>query len=59
MKKRLTMFLATLLLCMGTALAQTKVTGTVFSQEDGQPIIGAAVKRTSSLSRIWVMRARQ
>ena len=44
MKKRLTMFLATLLLCMGTALAQTKVTGTVFSQEDGQPIIGAAVK---------------
>ncbi len=44
MKKRLTMFLATLLLCMGTALAQTKVSGTVFSQEDGQPIIGAAVK---------------
>ena len=44
MKKRLTMFLATLLLCMGTALAQTKVTGTVLSQEDGQPIIGAAVK---------------
>ena len=29
---------------MGTALAQTKVTGTVLSQEDGQPIIGAAVK---------------
>ena len=44
MKKRLTMFLASLLLCMGTALAQTKVAGTVFSQEDGQPIIGAAVK---------------
>ncbi len=44
MKKRLTMFLATLILCMGTALAQTKVTGTVLSQEDGQPIIGAAVK---------------
>ena len=44
MKKRLTMFLAALFLCMGTAMAQTKVTGTVFSQEDGQPIIGAAVK---------------
>jgi Outer membrane receptor for ferrienterochelin and colicins len=44
MKKRLTMFLAVLFLCMGTAMAQTKVTGTVFSQEDGQPIIGAAVK---------------
>ena len=44
MKKRLTMFLATLLLCLGTAVAQTKVSGTVLSQEDGQPIIGAAVK---------------
>ena len=44
MKKRLTMFLAGLFLCMGTAMAQTKVSGTVFSQEDGQPIIGAAVK---------------
>ena len=44
MKKRLTMFLAGLFLCMGTALAQTKVSGTVFSQDDGQPIIGAAVK---------------
>ena len=44
MKKRLTMFLAGLLLCMGTALAQTKVAGTVLSQEDGQPIIGAAIK---------------
>ena len=43
MKKRLTMFLATLMLCMGTAMAQTKVSGTVLSQEDGQPIIGAAV----------------
>jgi len=44
MKKRLTMFLACLFLVIGTALAQTKVTGTVISQEDGQPIIGAAVK---------------
>jgi len=38
------MFLAAMLLCMGTALAQTKVSGTVLSQDDGQPIIGAAVK---------------
>ena len=44
MKKRLTMFLATMVLCVGSVLAQTKVAGTVLSQEDGQPIIGAAVK---------------
>ncbi|MCR4582430.1 MAG: SusC/RagA family TonB-linked outer membrane protein [Prevotella sp.] len=35
--------MASLLLCVGSALAQTKVSGTVLSQEDGQPIIGAAV----------------
>ena len=28
----------------GMALAQTAVTGTVVSQEDGQPIIGATVR---------------
>ena len=44
MKERLTMLMVSLLLCVGSALAQTKVTGTVLSQEDGQPIIGAAVK---------------
>ena len=44
MKKRLTMFFVSLFLCVGSMLAQTKVSGTVFSQEDGQPIIGAAVK---------------
>ena len=44
MKKRLTMFLASLLLFVGGAFAQTQVTGTVLSQEDGQPIIGAAVR---------------
>ena len=38
------MFLAALFFCMETALAQTKVSGTVLSQEDGQPIIGAAVR---------------
>ena len=43
MKKRLTMLMATMLLCV-VAVAQTKVNGTVLSQEDGQPIIGAAVR---------------
>ena len=43
MEKRLTMFLACLLMSVGMAMAQTKVTGTVYSQDDGQPIIGAAV----------------
>ena len=44
MEKRLTMFFACLFLSIGLAMAQTKVSGTVISQEDGQPIIGAAVK---------------
>ncbi|MDE6647880.1 MAG: TonB-dependent receptor plug domain-containing protein, partial [Prevotella sp.] len=43
MKKRLTMFMAVLFLMVGTALAQTKVNGTVTSQEDGQPVVGASV----------------
>ena len=43
MEKRLMMFLAALFLMVGTALAQTKVNGTVTSQEDGQPVIGASV----------------
>ena len=44
MEKRLTMLMCSLFLLLGGALAQTKVSGTVYSQEDGQPIIGAAVK---------------
>ncbi|MBQ7420511.1 MAG: SusC/RagA family TonB-linked outer membrane protein [Prevotella sp.] len=43
MEKRLTMFMACLLLSIGMAFAQTKVTGTVISAEDDQPIIGATV----------------
>ena len=43
MEKRLTLFFVSLFLFVGSALAQTKVSGTVLSQEDGQPIIGAAV----------------
>ncbi len=44
MEKRLTMILASLFLCVGMALAQTAVTGTVLSQEDGQPVVGATVR---------------
>ena len=44
MEKRLTMLMCSLFLLLGSALAQTKISGTVYSQEDGQPIIGAAVK---------------
>ena len=43
MEKRLTMFMACLFLSLGMALAQTKVTGTVISGEDDQPIIGATI----------------
>ena len=43
MKKRLTMFLACLLLSFGVALAQNKITGTVISAEDNEPVIGASV----------------
>ena len=38
------MFFACLLLSVGVALAQTQVTGTVTSAEDGQPVVGASVK---------------
>ena len=48
MEKRLTLFFVSLFLFVGSALAQTKVSGTVLSQEDGQPIIGAAVQVTGT-----------
>ncbi len=42
--KKITFFLLCLLISIGFTLAQTvKVTGTVISDEDGQPIIGASV----------------
>lgn len=44
MEKRLTMFFACLFLSIGMALAQTKVSGTVLSKSDGQPIVGATIK---------------
>ena len=42
MKKRLTMFLACLLLSIGIGFAQQKVTGTVL-EDNGEPCIGATV----------------
>ena len=42
MKKRLTMFLTCLLLTTAVALAQNKITGTVF-EDSGEPCIGATV----------------
>ena len=44
MEKRLFMFLAGLFLSIGMAVAQTQMTGTVVSGEDGEPIVGASVK---------------
>ena len=43
MEKRLTMLLASLFLFVGMALAQTEVSGTVISHDDGQPVIGATI----------------
>ena len=43
MEKRLSVILASLFLCVGMALAQSKISGTVISQEDNQPVIGATV----------------
>ncbi len=43
MKRRLTMLLTMLFLVVGAAFSQTKVNGTVTSQEDGQPVVGASV----------------
>ena len=43
MKARLTMLLTCLFLVVGGVFSQTKVNGTVTSQDDGQPVIGASV----------------
>ena len=43
MKKKLTMILACLFLCLGGAFAQMKVTGIVVSQEDNQPVVGVSI----------------
>ena len=38
------MVLASLFLCIGGLFAQTRVTGTVISQDDGEPVIGATIR---------------
>ncbi len=42
--KRVSLIFASLFLFVGLAMAQTKVTGTVFSEEDGEPLIGATIR---------------
>ena len=44
MEKRLTTFLAALLLSVGAVWAQTQVKGTIISADDGEPLPGASVK---------------
>ena len=44
MEKRLMTFIACLFLSLGMALAQTQVSGTITSSEDGSPVIGALSK---------------
>ena len=48
MEKRLMTLLVGLFLLVGGVFAQTKVSGTVVSQDDGQPVIGASVKVVGS-----------
>ena len=48
MEKRLTAFLVGLFLSLGVAIAQNKISGTVISQDDGEPVIGATVKVVGS-----------
>lgn len=51
MKKRPTMMFASLVLSTGMALAQSNITGTVISNEDGEPVIGASVKVKGSTDK--------
>ena len=44
MEKRLMTFIACLFLSIGMALAQSQISGTVTSAEDGSPVVGASVK---------------
>lgn len=43
MERKLTMLLLCLYLSIGMAFAQSKISGTVISHDDGQPVIGATV----------------
>ena len=48
MEKRIKMLFACLFLVVGMAMAQMKVSGTVLSEEDGQPVIGASIRVTGT-----------
>ena len=50
-RKLLSVFWAFLFLHIGTAMAQSKITGTVISAEDDEPIIGATVSVTGGKDR--------
>ena len=54
MKRRLTMILTFLLLSVGVAMAQTKVSGTVVEAENDEPIIGAVIKLRGQKSALAV-----
>ena len=44
MEKRLSMLLASLFLCVGMAMAQVTVKGTIITADEGEPLPGASVK---------------
>lgn len=56
MEKRLSLVLAGLFLCIGMAFAQSRISGTVVSLDDGMPVIGASViiqgTKTGTLTNI-------
>lgn len=54
MKRRLTMILTFMLLSIGVAMAQTKVSGTVVEAENDEPIIGAVIKLKGQKSALAV-----
>jgi len=41
--KRLSLVLTALLLCIGTLVAQTSISGTVFSADDNEPLMGVSI----------------
>ena len=43
MLRKLSLVLFGLFLCLGVTWAQTKITGTVISADDGEPVIGATI----------------
>ena len=44
MKQRLLLFVLTLLTCVSSLLAQTKISGTVFSAADNEPLVSARIQ---------------